>query len=64
MNSFESEFNITHKILKNDETCTNLRIEQEHQHHYRKYQSIYHSKYNSDDIICLNFENILIDAYK
>jgi len=57
MDDFESELNIVHKILKNDETFTNLIITTEHQIHYINYKSKYTLIYRN-----CGFINILIDS--
>ena len=58
MNSFESEYNIIHQILKNDQTYTKLIYDYAQYYHYEKYESEYQSRYNSDNQY-QQFANIL-----
>jgi len=57
MDSFESDFNVIHKILKNDEAYTKLIIRKRYSSHYCGYKKIYKKKYGN-----IYFVEMLIDA--
>jgi len=59
MDNFESELNIIHQLLKNDETYTKLIIEDRHREHFNKYKSEYYITYNCNGAV--TFKNTLID---
>ena len=48
MDSFESDLNVIHKILKNDETYTKLTIGTNHSLHYHKHMEIYKETYGKN----------------
>jgi len=60
MDSFESELNIIHQILKNEEKYTKLIFEQKQYDHYVRHCFDYHLKYNDNPN--QSFINILINV--
>jgi len=57
MDNFESEFNIIHKIIENNETYTKLIIMPHHCNHYAAFMTQYCSTYRNND-----FEQMLTNA--